>query len=228
MTTEINIMSSGSAEPGLDFVAAAFHKQTGYRVRITYNLGTRGMKRLEQGEFDAVVASDESIERNYRPAGLVEDGGVGIGRMGIGVMVRPGAPLPDIASVDALKGAIIAAESILITTHTSGLSTETLFRKLEMYEQALAKITRFPDGPSLLDRLLKGRGREFAILSINHVGGFRNRGLVVVGPLPDEVQHYREFIAVASRKSKNKEIAQAFVRFCGGPGKSLFTANGFY
>jgi molybdate transport system substrate-binding protein len=227
MRTEINVMSSGSCEPALDYVAAAFQKETGCAVTITYNLGARGIQSLEAGEFDVVIASGDSIERNFRPAGLVEDGGVSIGRMGIGVMVRPGAPVPDISSVDALRRSILEAESLLITTHTSGLETEAMLKKLGIFDQANAKASRFPDGPSLLERLLAGSGREIAILSINHIGGFKDSGLVIVGPLPDEVQRYRDFIAVASSRSPDRETARQFVRYCGGPGKAVFSANGF-
>jgi molybdate transport system substrate-binding protein len=227
MRTGLSVMSSGSAEPGLDFVAAAFQKETGHTVKITYNMGTRGIKRLDDGDFDVVVASDEAIERNYRPANLVEEGGISIGRMGIGVMVRPGAPVPDISNADALKRALLEADSILITTHTSGLSTEVMLGKLGIYKQAEARITRLPDGPSLRERLLTGSGREFAILSINQIGGHREKSLVIVGPLPEELQIYREFIAVPSSRGPDKEVAWQFVRFCGGAGKPLLLANGF-
>ncbi len=229
MGTEITVMSSGSAEPGLDFVAAAFKKETGHVVKISFNLGAQGPRRMDDGEvFDVVVATSNAIKRSFRPTGLVEEGGISIGRVGIAATVRPGAPVPDISSVEALKRAVLEAESILITSETSGLYIEAMLRKMGIYEQVEAKITKdLPNGPSLMDRLLSGKGREFAFLSPNAIRTYKEKGLVLVGPLPEEVQFYREFMAVPTAKSTNKEVAWEFARFCGGPGKPLLVANGF-
>ena len=228
MGTEITVISSGSAEPGLNFVAEAFQKKTGHAVKITYNLDEKGSQRLDDGEiFDVVVGSSDSLNRNFRPSGLIEEGGGIIGRTGIGIMVRSGAPVPDISSVEALKRAALEAQSILLTNHSSGYYIDTVLKKMGIYEQVEAKITRFSNGPEIMDRVLKGNGKELGFLTINQIQAYKDKGLVLVGPLPEEVQLYREFIAVPTTQSPHKEVAREFVRFCGGPGKPLFVANGF-
>ena len=223
---EITVMSGGSAEPALDFVAAAFHKETGHAVRIAYNTGARGRKRVEDGEvFDVLVVASDSLKRNW--GGKVEAGGTSIGRLGgLGMMIRPGLPLPDISSLEALRSALLEAESVLYTEETSGLYIEGMLRKMGIVEQVEAKTTRYRNGPSLMDRVLNGTGKEFGFLSINAIGTYKEKGLVLVGPLPEEVQYYYELIAVPLRNSTNKEVAWQFVRFCGGPGKPLLVANG--
>src|SRR5690242_11004346 len=119
MKAHISIMSSGSAEPALGFVAAEFHRETGHAVSITYNLGAEGSKRLGAGDnFDVLVATSNSIKRSYGPSGLVESDGVSIGRVGLGVMVRPGLAVPDISSARALRNVALEAERVLITTET--------------------------------------------------------------------------------------------------------------
>ncbi len=224
---EITVLSGGSAEPGLDFVAAAFQKETGHAVKIAYNLGAEGRKRMDDGVvFDVVVQSSETLKRNFRVTGKVEEGGISIGRVGLGVMVRPGAPLPDISSAEALKHAVLEAQSILYTTETSGQHIEGMLKKMGIFEQAEAKTTRYPHGPELMDRVLRGQDKEFAFLSINAIRTYKEKGLVLVGPLPEEVQYYYDFVAVPSTNSTNKEVAWQFVRFCGGPGKPLLVANG--
>ena len=89
-----------------------------------------------------------------------------------------------------------------------------------------AKTTRYHNGPELMNRVLRGKGKEFAFLSINAIRTYKEKGLVLVGPLPEELQYYYELLAVPSIKSTNKEVAWEFVRFCGGPGKPLLVANG--
>ena len=75
-------------------------------------------------------------------------------------------------------------------------------------------------------RVLLGKGREFAFLSVNAIRTYADKGMVLVGPLPEELQNYNEYIAVPSAMSTKKEVAWEFARFCGGPGKPLLVANG--
>jgi molybdate transport system substrate-binding protein len=221
---EIMVVSSGSGEPALDHIAADFEKATGYRVRITYD---DKVTHAHGVAFDVVVASADAIEREFRPSGSVEEGGTILGSMGIGVTIRRGAPVPDIASLEALKQSLLETAALLVTTHTSGLYMESMIRKMGIHERIAGKIERFRNAPLLMDRLLEGTGSEFAFLSINQVRRYEEKGLVLAGPLPDEVQYFREFVAVPISASRNKEAAWAFVRYCGGPGRAVLAANGF-
>lgn len=225
--TEITVISGGAADPGLDVVAAAFQKETGYTVSITYNLGTRGVKLMDDGEVvDVVVATSDSMNANFCPAGKVEKGGISIGRVGLGMMVRPGAPVPDMSGVDAFKRAVIEAEAVLITEEASGLRIEEVLRKVGIHEQVQTKIERYHNGPALIDRVLGGKGREIGFLPVSAIRTYKDRGIVLAGPLPEAVQHYLELMAAPSTRTANKEVAWAFVRYCGGPGKPLLVANG--
>ena len=125
MTAHLSVMASGSAEPALDFVAAAFEKNTGHAVKITYNEAIP--------VFDVLVATSDAMQRKYRPAGIVDDGGISIGRTGLGVTARSGAPAPDMGSVDGFRRAFLEADSILLTTHTSGIYIEDVLKKMGIY-----------------------------------------------------------------------------------------------
>src|SRR5262245_1821378 len=108
---EITVLSGGAVEPGLKAAAAAFEKESGHRVKITFNTTPQMRKRVEAGEtFDVVIAPPAAI-KDFAAAGRVEEGGVNIGRVGLGVVVRPGAPAPDISSADAIKRTVLEAES---------------------------------------------------------------------------------------------------------------------
>lgn len=224
---EITVWSGGAAEPGLDFVAAAFQKETGHAVRITYNLGARGRKRMEDGEvFDVLVATRDAMDSYFRPTGQVEEGGIGIGRVGLGAMVRPGAPVPDISSTEAFKRAVLEADALIYTEEASGLRIDGILGKLGIAEQVKAKVTHARNGPELMDRVLRGSGREIGFLPITAILTYREKGIVLAGPLPEELQYYLELMAVPSTKSPHKDVAWKFVRYCGEQGKPLLAANG--
>jgi molybdate transport system substrate-binding protein len=225
---DIAVIAGGATKSGLDFVATAFQKETGHAVKVNYSTGLQALKRMDDGEvFDVVIGSTDSIKRVYRPAGRVEEDGISIGRVGLGVMIRPDAPVPDISSAAALKLAVLEADSILYTEESSGLRIEAMLKKMGVYEQVEAKTTRYSNGLEFTNHVLKGRGKELAFLPITVILTQIEKGLVLVGPLPEELQYYLELIAVPSIMSTNKEIAWEFVRFCAGPGKPLLVAHGF-
>ena len=216
---KINVMAAGSTQPGLDFVAAAFGKETGHQVDITYN------RPLEV--FDVLVSTSDSLEKKYRPKGLVGQDAVCIGRMGMGVAVRSGAPKPDVASLESLKRAVLEADALLLTTHASGVYIEDEFKKMNWHEQVAGKILRFDSAPALMDRLASGKTRELSILSTNQIRSYRDKGLALAGPLPVEIQDYRDFMAAPAAQSPVREAAEAFVRYCGGPGRAILAEHGF-
>jgi molybdate transport system substrate-binding protein len=223
---EITVVSGGATEPGLNAAADAFQKETGHAVKITYNTTPQMLKRIGDGDiFDVVIAPPAAI-KEFAAAGKVEENGVNLGRVGIGIMIRPGAPVPDISSAEAIKRDVLEAESVLYNRASSGLYIEGMLKKMGILAQAEAKATRYATGAETMDHVLRGKGKEFAFGPITEILTYKEKGLVLVGSLPAEVQNYTAYIAVPMTKSPNKEIAQAFVSFCGGPGKPLFVSAG--
>ena len=223
---EITVLSGGALEPGLKAVAAAYEKESGHTVKITFNTTPAMRKRVEAGDtFDVVIAPPAAI-KEFAAAGKVEDGGINVGRVGSGIAVRPDAPVPDVSSPDAIKRAVLEAESIVFNRASTGLYIENMLRKMGVYEQIELKTVRYPDAFAVMDHLLKGKGREIGFGPITEILLFKDKGLRLVGPLPAEIQNYTAYVAVAMSAGTNKEVAQSFVRFLGGPGKPLFVAAG--
>ena len=224
---EVTVLSGGAVEPGLNAAAAAFQKATGHTVKITYNTTPQIRKRVTAGDtFDVVLAPPAAV-KEFAAAGKVEAGGVDVGKVGSGVVVRPGAPVPDISSADAIKRAVLEAESIVFNRASSGLYIEGLFKKMGVYEQIEPKAARYATGAEVMEHVFKGKGKEVGFGPITEILQWKDKGLRLVGPLPAEIQNYTSYTAVAMSAGANKKDAQAFVSFLGGPaGKPLFVAAG--
>ena len=55
----------------------------------------------------------------------------------------------------------------------------------------------------------------------------KDHGLILVGPLPPEIQNYTSYTAVPMTAGTQKHVARAFVTFLSGPvGKLLFVSAG--
>jgi molybdate transport system substrate-binding protein len=223
---EITVLSGGALEPGVKTAVAAFEKETGHTVKITFNTTPAMRKRVGAGEsFDVVIAPPAAIEE-FAKAGKVEQGGVNVGRVGAGVAIRPGAPVPDISSAEAIRRTVLEAESVVFNRASVGLYIEGLLKKMGIYEQIESKTVRYPDAAAVMEHLLKGKGREVGFGPITEILLFKDKGLRYIGPLPAEIQNYTAYVAVPMSAGTNKEVAQVFVRFLGGPGKPFFVAAG--
>jgi molybdate transport system substrate-binding protein len=225
--TEITVLSGGAIEPGLKAAAAAFEKQTGHKVEITFNTTPQMRKRVDDGgTFDVMVAPPEALAEFAR-AGKVEAGGVSLGRVGSGVAVRPGAPMPAIATADDVRKAVLDAESIVFNRASTGLYFEKLLKEWGIYDRVEGKAVRYATGAEVMDHVLKGKGKEVGFGPITEILLGKDHGLILVGPLPPEIQNYTSYTAVPMTAGTQKEVARAFVAFLGGPvGRPLFVSAG--
>jgi molybdate transport system substrate-binding protein len=96
-----------------------------------------------------------------------------------------------------------------------------------IYDQIEPRTTRYADGASVMEHVLKGKGREIGFGAITEILLYKEKGLRFVGPIPPEVQNYTSYTAVPMTGSGNLEAARALVKFLGSPaGKKLFVAAG--
>src|SRR5713101_4216904 len=227
VAAEIKVLSAGAVEPGLRAAAAAFHKQSGNDVNITFNTAPEIRKRIAGGEaFDVVIAPPAALDE-FAAAGKLTADRVSLGRVGLGVAVRPGAAVPDISSSAALKRSVLQADSIVFNRASSGIYFENLLKKMEIYEQVQAKTTRYADGAAVMEHVLKGKGREIGFGPVTEILQHREKGLKLVGPLPAEVQNYTSYSAAPMTAAANAELARSFVRYLGSAeAKALLAAAG--
>jgi len=227
VAAEINVLSAGAVEPGLRAAAGAYQKASGHQVKITFNTAPEIRKRVSGGEaFDVVIAPPAALEE-FAGAGKLAAERASLGRVGLGVAVRPGAELPDISSTDALKRSILQADSIVFNRASTGIYLENLLKKMGVYDEILSKTTRYPDAGAVMEHVLKGKGKEIGFGPVTEILLHKDKGLKLVGPLPADVQNYTSYSAAPMTAAANAELARSFVRYLGGAeSKGLFVAAG--
>jgi molybdate transport system substrate-binding protein len=224
LATELNVMSGQAIEAGLVVAVEAFRQQTGNIVKITYATTPQMRRRIDGGETPDVVIAPPALLDELANAGKIDRGAqVSVGRVGVGVAVRAGAPKPDVSTVDALKRAVLDADSIIYNRASSGLYVEGLLQRLGLAEQIQARTKRYA-GTDMVDPLIHGTGKEIGFMPVAEILHFRDRGMELAGPLPAEVQHYTSYAAAPSSTSR---VALEFVRFLGTPiAKNIFLSTG--
>ena len=219
---DLAVLSAGAVEPGLR-AALALHEK---KVAVTFNTAPQIRERIEKkGEKFDVVIVPPAVMDAFAEAGRVEPDRVMLGRVGQGIAVRPGAPVPEVSSVEAMKRALIEADSVVFNRATGGQYIESMLRRIGVYDQIEKKTTRYASAAEVMNHLLNGKGREVGFAPMTEIMLFREKGLRLVGPLPAEVQQYNAYVASPMRGAAN--AARDLVKFLGTPAaKAALVAGG--
>jgi len=160
-------------------------------------------KRILAGEVtDVVIGSSGLIEDLINGGNLDSRTRVDLAKSEVAAAVRSGARKPDIGSVEALKGALRAAKSIVYSSGPSGVYLAELFQRLGIAEELKAKARQAPPGVLIGELVARG---EFE-LCFQQVSELRQvRGIDFVGRLPREVQLSTVFSGAVHSKSAQSQ-----------------------
>lgn len=221
--TNLTVLSAGAVEPGLRAALKAYGKP----VSVTFNTAPQIRERVEKNAetYDVVVVPPAAMDA-FADAGRVEAARVTLGRVGQGIAVRPGAPLPDISSLEAMQRALLEAESVVFNRATGGQYIESMLRRIGVYGEIESKTTRYASAAEVMAHLLKGTGRELGFAPMTEIMLYQEKGLRFVGPLPAEVQQHNTYVASPMRGAKNAQGAAELVRFLGTPAARAALVSG--
>jgi molybdate transport system substrate-binding protein len=227
MPAQLNVLSAGAVSPGLIKIIEAFRHETGHAVQATFATAPELRKRLGNGEIADVVIAPPELLDELAKAGKAAAERVIVGRIGVGVMVRDGAPVPRVATVDEFKQALLNSQSIVFNQASTGLYIDSLFKRLGIAAEMEAKITRYADFAAVRDRIGKGQGSEIGFGATTVIIESGSKGVTFAGPVPAEIQNYTTYAAAAVERSNAKETARDLLRYLTGPtAKNLFKRAG--
>ncbi len=225
---EIKVLSAGAVEPGLARAAEAYRHATGNTVSIQFNTAPALVKKLAEGAVaDILIAPPGLLDAQAKDGKVVADGHVLLGRVGAGILVRAGAPLPDVSTVEALKRALLAADTVVYNTASSGIYIEKMLDRIGIGGEVKAKTKRYPNGEAVMMHIINGKGNEIGFGAITEIKLFEPKGAKLVGPLPAEVQNTTTYGAAMFANASAKDAAKAFIAYLASPdAKKIFTDAG--
>ena len=228
MAGEIRVLSAGAVEPGIVKVIDVFRRKTGHDVKINFATAPAITKRAGAGETVDIVIAPPAVLDEWVKAGKAAQGErVTIGRIGVGVMVRAGAPLPKIGTVDEFKKSLLSAESLVYNQASTGIYLEGLFETMGIAAQLKPKTTRYPDAAAVLSHVSKGNGNEIGLGATTVIIEGESIGLKFVGPLPEDIQNYTTYAAILAAEGTGLGAAREFVSYLTTPAaKKIFAAAG--
>ena len=121
---EIKVLTTGAFKQVVVALVPEFEKATGHKVVVDNGTVGQLTKRVDGGEtFDVLVLNPRGIENYIKQGKIVAGSNANLAKVGVGVMVKAGAPKPDIGSVEAFKQALLNAKSVGYIDPASGGSS---------------------------------------------------------------------------------------------------------
>jgi molybdate transport system substrate-binding protein len=214
---ELKVLTAGAYKQVVLALVPAFEKQSGHKAAV--DNGTTGQlkKRIEGGEaFDLLVITPAAIDELTKAGKLAAGSEVRLASVGIGVVVKEGAPKPDIGTVDKFKQALLAAKSVAYidpkSGGSSGIYIDKLLVTLGIADQIKPK-AKLKQGGHVADFIVDGTA-ELGIHQISEIVPVK--GAALVGPLPQAIQHTTTYAVALSTSAKNKPVAEAFIKTLSG------------
>src|SRR6476619_6590364 len=221
---EINAFVTGAARRPYETLAPQFERATGHKLVSQFELPPTLIKKIDAGEpFDVIILSYD-VEGLIKQGKVVADSRAVLGRVGVGVAVRQGAPKPDFSTVEAFKRSLLDAKTIATSGEgSSGRYVATLIERLGIAEQVKPKIRSGRAGASAE---MVSRGEvDFVVSGLPPLIGTPN--IEWLGYLPDEIQSWLVFSGGVGVNAKEPAAGRALLKFLTAPeAMAVFKANG--
>lgn len=228
MPARVRVLSPSAVHSSLEAIVAAYREAGSSDVALTFETAPALAARLAGGEVADIVIAPPRVMDELIAAGRANpEGRYHLGRVGVGIAVREGAPLPDISSTAALKRSLLAADALIHTRASSGIYVAQLLERLGLAAAVRTKTTSYHDAQGAFTRLANGTGTEIGFGGITEIQRWANRGLKLVGPLPPDIQNYTTYLAALSADPPNPEGARNFLRFlASADARAICSAHG--
>jgi molybdate transport system substrate-binding protein len=225
---EVKILTAGAMKAVVLELVPQFEKETGHKAVVDNDTAGGLAKRIEGGEaFDVAVITPGALNDLAQKGKVVADSRVNVARVGVGVVVKEGAPLPDVSSVDAFKRALLATKSVAYIDPASGGSSGIylagLFEKLGIAADIKPK-AKLKQGGYVAELIANGEA-ELGLHQISEI--LPVKGVRLAGPLPAEIQNYTTYAVAVGADAKQPDAARALIKLLTGPAaESVLKARG--
>jgi molybdate transport system substrate-binding protein len=210
--SELNVISAGAVRGVVGGMIEDYSRQTG--IKFNFTTGPTGLLRdtIAAGKpADLIIASAPLMGELENTGKMTPGSRVDIGRLGLGVVVRDGAPVPDIATPEAVKQALIDAKSIAYTDPklggTSVLHLMKFAETMGIKDEVVRKGVPATGGNDAVEKVAEGKA-DIAVVLMSEVHAKAAR---LVGPLPEAIQLWTVYSAAIPINSAEPAAARAFM-----------------
>jgi molybdate transport system substrate-binding protein len=215
---EVTLVAPGGIRAAVEQMIPGFEKKTGHKVKPTFGSGNGTKQQVIKGEaFDVpivqppypdVLASGNVVNATETP----------LAHVAVGIAVRPGTPHPDISTPEAVKRLFLSVKAFSYPDPAggaaAGVSMNQTLAKLGIADEVKGKI-RLAQGGAGAMKMLADSQVDIGLTFISEI--ITEKGVEVVGPLPEAISTPTRLSGFIGAKAKDKEAAQALLSYLSGP-----------
>jgi molybdate transport system substrate-binding protein len=226
--SDILVFSGGAPKIVFNELTPEFERVHGHKVSYVFAVTKVLDDRLAAEKPDVLVLPVDVLD-GYRKKNTVrgEHRSV-LGLLGITAIVKKGAPLPDLSSVDKVRAAMLASGKMAMATPgvtPSGTHMGKVLEQLGIADAVKSKLIHRPALEGGVELVESGEA-ELGCYPKSEVIGFA--GLSIAGPLPAEIQLTTIYGAAVTTLGKSPDAAAAFIAFMTEPRhRAAWSAGGF-
>jgi molybdate transport system substrate-binding protein len=223
--SQLKVLSGNGPRAAVRALSSQFERATGHTVALHFEANPDVVKRGESGEsFDVAVGNPPTIEQLIKSGNVVAGSRRDIGHAGLAVAVRAGAPKPGIASLEAFKKTLLAAEAVAFPGKgASGMYFVSLLDRMGLAREMQGKLKPMA-AEDCVEVVARGEADMVVVVATRIIGV---PGVDVAGPIPEELQTRIGFAAGLSAAAKDPDAAKALIQFLSAPSAAAtLKANG--
>jgi len=212
---ELKVIAGGSMMASLNALTPEFEKATGHKLATHFDSTPNIIARVTSGTpFDVVVVPVDVFKDAAAMARFAPGPTIDIARVGYGVIVRAGAPKPDISTPDAFKSALLAAPSVaFLPASAAGAYVTRVFDRLGIAEEMKAK-TKVQTAPAQIAPAVARGDAELGVFLTNVLIA---PGVELAGPFPGDLQQELVFTSAIAAYTSEADAAKALIDYLKPP-----------
>lgn len=229
MTTNVHFLCAGAAQGLVKALQDGFAAETGAVLQGRFGAVGAMKEALLAGEpCDLMVVTAAMIDALVADGLLRADSRAALGRVRTGVASRSGLPVPDVATPDALRAALRAADAIYFpdpVRATAGIHFAKVMRELGVHDELAPRFRTFPNGATSMRELAASRdARPIGCTQVSEI--LYSPGVALAGVLPADFELSTEYTAAISASAAQPALAAQFLARLAGPASKALRAEG--
>ena len=209
----VRLLSGGAAQRLVQALAPRFRAETGSDVEGIFGAVGVMREKLDAGApADVVILTAALVSRLETEGKLVRGSARAIGVVPTGIAVHAQDARPAIGDVAAVRETLLAADGIYVPDlkqSTAGLHFAKVLDRLGIRAEVEPRLRVFPNGNAAMGALAEAEGRPIGCTQVTEI--LATPGIVLVGPLPEEIALATTYTAGVCTRAASPELARRLI-----------------
>jgi molybdate transport system substrate-binding protein len=231
VSSTVHLLSAGAAQGLARAIEPGFAAAAGAMLSARFGAVGKMRELFDSDEpCDVIVLTAAMIDALAAAGSVVGATRATLGRVRTGIAVRAADAVPDVATPDALRAALLAADAIYLPDPeraTAGIHFAKVLHELGIHDTVHERLRAFPNGATAMRELAAATSAR-PIGCTQHTEILYTPGVRLVAALPQQFELATPYVAAVAARAADPALAARFVHALAGPdAQALRTAGGF-